>query len=92
MVRTEKEIREKINDSMKALEDFSKKKEVSPEDFFTVARQATYLTALYWSLGEDVPKSVTALAVPIVKRMSEAQAKAAEKPVGKPTEKPKGKK
>jgi len=75
LVRTEKEIRDKIKDSMKALEDFAGTKEATPEDFFTVARQATYLTALYWALGEDVPKAVTALAVPIIKRMSEAHAK-----------------
>jgi hypothetical protein len=79
MVRSEKEIREKIADSMQALEDFAKKPEVAPEDFFTVARQATYLTALYWVLGENVPKEVTSLAVPIIKKMGESQAKGAEK-------------
>jgi hypothetical protein len=75
MVRPENEIRAKIADSMKALEDFAKNPDVSPEEFFTVARQATYLTALYWVLGENVPKEVTSLAVPIIKRMSEAHGK-----------------
>ena len=79
MVRSEKEIREKIADSMQALEDFAKKSDAVPEEFFTVARQATYLTALYWVLGENVPKEVTSLAVPIIKKMSEAHAKGAEK-------------
>ncbi len=80
MVRNEAEIRAKIKDSMKALEDFAAKTEVEPEDFFKVARQATYLTALYWVLGEDVPKEVTGLAVPIVKKLGEAQAAEAKKP------------
>jgi hypothetical protein len=80
LIRQEKDIRAKIDDSMKALEDFAKKTDVSPEDFFVVARQATFLTALYWVLGEEIPKSVSALAVPIVKKMGEAQAKAAAKP------------
>jgi hypothetical protein len=79
MVRTESEIRAKIQDSMKALEDFAAKAEVEPEDFFKVARQATYLTALYWVLGENVPEGVTKLAVPIAKKMGEAQAAAAAK-------------
>ena len=78
-MRSEKEIREKIENSMKALEDFEKRAEVSPEDFFTVARQATFLTALCWVLDEDIPENVKKLAVPILKRMSEAQAKEAEK-------------
>jgi hypothetical protein len=77
MVRTESEIRAKIQDSMKALEEFSNKAEVEPEDFFKVARQATYMTALYWALGENVPEEVTKLAVPIAKKMGEAQAAAA---------------
>lgn len=85
MVRSEQEIRAKIADSMKALEDFAKKENAAPEDFFTVARQATFLTALYWVLGENVPKEVTSLAVPIIKKMGETQAKGAEKA------KPKGK-
>ena len=78
-MRSEKEIREKIANSMLALEDFEKKPEVSPEDFFTVARQATFLTALYWVLNEDIPDNVKKLAVPILKKMSEAQAREAEK-------------
>jgi len=74
LLRSENEIRAKIQDSMKALEEFAGKKEVEPEAFFTVARQATYLTALYWVLGEDVPQSVTTLAVPIIRKMAEIQA------------------
>lgn len=79
MVRNEAEIRAKIQDSMKALEDFAAKTEVEPEDFFKVARQATYMTALYWALGETVPEEVTKLAVPIAKKMGEAQAAEAKK-------------
>lgn len=79
MVRNEAEIRAKIQDSMKALEDFASKAEVEPEDFFKVARQATYLTALYWVLGENVPEEVTKLAVPIAKKLGEAQAAEAKK-------------
>ncbi len=78
-MRSEKEIREKIANSLQALEDFEKKPEVNPEDFFTVARQATFLTALYWALGENIPENVQKLAVPILKKMSEAQAAEAQK-------------
>lgn len=74
MIRTEKEIMDKIENSMEALRDFANKEHVEPEEFFVVARQATFLTALYWVLGENVPKEVTALAVPIAQKMSEAQA------------------
>ena len=80
MVRSETEIRDKIADSMKALEDFAGKTDVEPEEFFTVARQATFLTALYWALGENIPDNVKKLAVPIIKKMSETQAKAVENP------------
>ncbi len=79
MIRSETEIRAKIQDSLEALKDFTAKSQVQPEDFFKVARQATYMTALYWVLNEDVPEEVTKLAVPIVKRMGEAQAQAAKK-------------
>ncbi len=80
MIRSETEIRAKIQDSLEALKDFTAKNhQVQPEDFFKVARQATYMTALYWVLNEDVPEEVTKLAVPIVKKMSEAQAQAAKK-------------
>ncbi len=79
MIRSEAEIRAKIQDSLEALKDFTAKSEVQPEDFFKVARQATYMTALYWVLNEDVPEAVTKLAVPIVKKMGEAQAQAAKK-------------
>jgi hypothetical protein len=37
------------------------------------------MTALYWALGENVPEEVTKLAVPIAKKMGEAQAAAAAK-------------
>jgi len=87
LIRTEQEIREKIKNSMDALEDFSKKTEVSPEDFFIVARQATYMTALYWTLGEEIPDKVKKLAVPIVQRMSAAQAMAAQMPKEAPKKK-----
>ncbi len=80
MVKSENEIRAKIQDSLEALKDFTTKSEVEPEDFFKVARQATYMTALYWVLGENVPEGVTKLAVPIVKKMGEAQAQSAKKP------------
>jgi hypothetical protein len=79
LIRKEADIRAKIQDSMKALEDFAGKTEVEPEDFFTVARQATFLTALYWVLGEDIPDTVKKLAVPIVKKMSAAQVQEAVK-------------
>ncbi len=79
MMRPEQEIRAKIEDSMKALQEFANKENVEPEDFFTVARQATFMTALYWVLNEDIPDPVKKLAVPILKRMSEAQAAEAEK-------------
>jgi len=78
MIRPEKEIRAKIEDSIKALEDFMKRTDVGPEEFFVVARQATFLTALYWVLNEDVPQTVTKLAVPVLKKMSEMQSKEAE--------------
>ncbi len=74
-MRSEQEIRDKIEDSITALKDFAEKKESSPEEFFTVARQATFLTALFWVLEEPVPVGVTKLAVPIIKKMSETQAK-----------------
>jgi hypothetical protein len=79
MMRHENEIRAKIADSLKALEDFAKKENVEPEDFFTVARQATFMTALYWVLGEDIPDNVKKLAVPVIKKMGEAQAAEAAK-------------
>ncbi len=71
-MRSEAEIRDKIKDSMQALTDFTNNPDVTPEEFFTVARQATFLTALYWVLGENVPVEVTKLAVPIIKKMAEA--------------------
>jgi len=71
-MRSEAEIREKIGNSFKALQDFTNNPDVTPEEFFTVARQATYLTALYWVLDENVPKEVTSLAVPIIQRMAQA--------------------
>lgn len=76
-MRSEQEIRDKIEDSIQALKDFAEKKESSPEEFFTIARQATFLTALFWVIEEPVPMGVTKLAVPIVKKMSETQAKSA---------------
>ncbi len=79
MTRNETEIRAKIQDSLEALRDFTAKSQVQPEDFFKVARQATYMTALYWVLNEDVPEEVTKLAVPIAKKMGEAQAAQAKK-------------
>jgi len=86
MVRSEKEIREKIENSMKSLEDFAKDPAATPEDFFTVARQATYMTALYWVLGENIPDNVKKIAVPIVKKMGEVQAKGTS-PAGAKTKK-----
>ena len=79
MMRPENDIRAKIEDSMRSLQDFANKKDVEPEDFFSVARQATFMTALYWVLNEDIPEPVKKLAVPILKKMSEAQAEQAEK-------------
>ena len=79
MIRSEDEIRSKIQDSMKALEDFVNKEESTPEEFFVVARQATFLTALYWVLNEEVPQSVTSLAVPILKRMAQVQSEDVKK-------------
>ena len=78
ITRSEAEIRAKIQDSVNALEDFSKRNDASGEDFFTVARQATYLTALYWVLGEEVPQGVMTLAVPIIKKMAEINANVAK--------------
>lgn len=77
-MKTEKEIHAKIEDSIEALKDFSSKKSVSPEEFFTIARQATFLTALFWVIDEPVPAGVTKLAVPIIQKMTEAQLKSAE--------------
>jgi len=74
-MRSEKEIRAKIEDSIQALKDYVEKKETTPEEFFTVARQATFLTALFWVIEEPIPQAVTQFAVPIIKKMSEAQAK-----------------
>jgi hypothetical protein len=71
-MRSEAEIREKIQNSFQALKDFTNNPDVTPEEFFTVARQATYLTALYWVLNENVPKEVTTLAVPIIQKMAQA--------------------
>ena len=71
-MRTEAEIRDKIQNSLQALKDFTNNPDVTPEEFFTVARQATYLTALYWVLNENVPKEVTTLAVPIIQKMAQA--------------------
>ena len=71
-MRTEAEIREKIGNSFQALKDFTNNPNVTPEEFFTVARQATYLTALYWVLNENVPPEVTTLAVPIIQKMAQA--------------------
>jgi len=73
-MRPEAEIREKIENSLEALRGFIDKEEASPEEFFTVARQATYMTALYWVLDEDLPDEVKKLAVPIIAKMGEAQA------------------
>jgi|GEM_PF-5475927 len=78
-MKSEKEIRVKIQECMQDVLDFAKMQDVTPEDFFKVARQATYMTALYWALGEEVPKDVTALAVPIVKKMGNVQAEQAGK-------------
>jgi hypothetical protein len=74
-MRPEPEIREKIENSLEALKDFINKEDSTPEEFFTVARQATYLTALYWVLGENLPAEVQHLAVPIIAKMGEVQAK-----------------
>ncbi len=71
-MRTEAEIRDKIQNSLQALKDFTNNPDVTPEEFFVVARQATYLTALYWVLGENVPQEVTTLAVPIIQKMAQA--------------------
>ncbi len=79
MMRPEQEIRAKIANSMQALNDFAKKEDVEPEEFFTVARQATFMTALYWVLGEEIPEPVKKLAVPIIKKMGQVQMQAAEK-------------
>jgi len=78
-MKTEKEIHAKIEDSIEALKDFSAKKSVNPEEFFTIARQATFLTALFWVIDEPVPPGVTKLAIPIIQKMTAAQIKAAEK-------------
>ena len=75
-MRSEADIRAKIDNSFEALQDFAKRTDATPEDFFIVARQATYMTALYWVLGEEVPEAVTKLAVPIIKKMAEVQGKA----------------
>ena len=72
-MRSEKELRDKIEDSLQALKDFAARTDATPEEFFTVARQATFLTALYWVLNEPVPVGVTQLAVPIIKKMAEVQ-------------------
>lgn len=72
-MKSEKEIRGKIDDSLQALKDFAARTDATPEEFFTVARQATFLTALYWVLNEPVPVGVTQLAVPIIKKMAEVQ-------------------
>ena len=72
-MKSEKEIRDKIEDSLQALKDFAARTDATPEEFFTVARQATFLTALYWVLGENVPVGVTQLAVPIIQKMAEVQ-------------------
>ena len=72
-MKSEKEIRDKIEDSLQALKDFAARTDATPEEFFTVARQATFLTALYWVLGESVPQGVTQLAVPIIRKMAEVQ-------------------
>jgi hypothetical protein len=74
-MRSEKEIRNKIEDSIQALKDYVEKKDTTPEEFFTVARQATFLTALFWVIEEPIPEAVTKFAVPIIKKMSETQAK-----------------
>ena len=71
-MRSEAEIREKIQNSFQALKDFTNNPDVTPEEFFTVARQATYMTALYWVLDENVPQEVTTLAVPIIQKMAQA--------------------
>lgn len=76
-MKTEKEIHAKIEDSIEALKDFAAKKEASPEEFFTIARQATFLTALFWVIDEPVPPGVTRFAVPIIQKMTEAQMKSA---------------
>ena len=71
-MKSEAEIRDKIQNSLQALKDFTNNPDVTPEEFFTVARQATYMTALYWVLGENVPQEVTTLAVPIIQKMAQA--------------------
>ena len=77
-MKSEKELRDKIEDSLQALKDFAARTDATPEEFFVVARQATFLTALYWVLGENVPQGVTQLAVPIIKKMAEVQQAQAE--------------